>query len=512
MQKPGTSFRHRILPHHVFQPQCILDALTVSRGWSLSFLRGHVLEPPAAGFRPRRDVDLFLDRQTQNTGRGYIQAAYMLKQVLEEESAYRPRVLYEVLDAIQFDFINWLGESKYQYGLNTIPPSRFAATDSNGLWEYSPFPCGVGLTEGLDIAYSSSMFLWDAMPEPMLLVHIHNMLVQKGYIERPIGLYHALEMLFPTSFFRNGKAPTSDFISAFTARVRETGSRRTLPSQGAPSDRGMYGIADGQANGLFKQLSNIAVYRRAQWNVGRIPDSLLPIDSMLAAIRLGETRRIVDAETGRQRLADTELTAKARASGMDEQILLDMASHLERLHKSKLSQPDVPPSVLNELKESTPNIKIQQPTTSRSNSSKGRTKLSNRELLSFVEWDVFRDVSGSVPLSGISYIGITIAFMMYFDMIEDELKRLKNPVYTRVCTTDDRLTYRQRINLGVGILAGDDEECLVATARVLEQNRSGLVDFVYWGDVEDAAKKEAATKSIRDEFDDPFDDASFHIM
>jgi hypothetical protein len=53
MQKPGTDIRQKILPHLVFQLQCIVDSLTVSRGWSISGMRGHVLKPPAVRFRPR---------------------------------------------------------------------------------------------------------------------------------------------------------------------------------------------------------------------------------------------------------------------------------------------------------------------------------------------------------------------------------------------------------------------------------------------------------------------------
>lgn len=45
------------------------------------------------------------------------------------------------------DFVDWLGESKYMNGLKTIPPSRFSNSNSNGLWEYYPFLCGVGLME-----------------------------------------------------------------------------------------------------------------------------------------------------------------------------------------------------------------------------------------------------------------------------------------------------------------------------------------------------------------------------
>lgn len=65
MQKPSTDVRRKILPHHVFQLQCIVDSFAASRGWMLNPLRGHILAPPPRKFRPRRDVDLFLDREVQ---------------------------------------------------------------------------------------------------------------------------------------------------------------------------------------------------------------------------------------------------------------------------------------------------------------------------------------------------------------------------------------------------------------------------------------------------------------
>ena len=57
MQKPGTDIRSKILPHHVFQLQCIVDSMTSSRGWTISPLRGHILRQPARKFFARRDVD-----------------------------------------------------------------------------------------------------------------------------------------------------------------------------------------------------------------------------------------------------------------------------------------------------------------------------------------------------------------------------------------------------------------------------------------------------------------------
>ncbi|KAJ5332653.1 uncharacterized protein N7506_006436 [Penicillium brevicompactum] len=52
MQKAGTDIRAKILPHHVFQSQCMVDSLAVSRGWSVGTLIGHVVTSPASDFRP----------------------------------------------------------------------------------------------------------------------------------------------------------------------------------------------------------------------------------------------------------------------------------------------------------------------------------------------------------------------------------------------------------------------------------------------------------------------------
>ena len=121
--------------------------------------------------------------------------------------------------------MNQLGESKYTYGLTTILPSRFSNTNANGLWEYSPFLCGVGLVKALELAYGMSFLVWDRIPEPMCLVHLHSMLVQKGYIQQEIGLYASLQELFPAAFSVGGKGPTSDFTGVFLARCNETRSR-----------------------------------------------------------------------------------------------------------------------------------------------------------------------------------------------------------------------------------------------------------------------------------------------
>ncbi|KAF4468389.1 hypothetical protein FALBO_4722, partial [Fusarium albosuccineum] len=109
MKKPGTEIRKMIQPHQVFQLQCIVDALTVSRGWSLNALRGHVLEAPAKNFRPRRDVDLFLDRNHKRVGPGYLQSVHILKQILDKYGRMAElRDIFEIVQMLQEDFIKSL--------------------------------------------------------------------------------------------------------------------------------------------------------------------------------------------------------------------------------------------------------------------------------------------------------------------------------------------------------------------------------------------------------------------
>lgn len=243
MQKPGTDVKKRISSSLVFQLQCIVDSLMVSRGWSISSFRGHVLEPPKSGFRPRRDVDLFLDRENQRSGKGYLQGSDVLKQLLERDSMLhgdpsRHQGQIAVLEGLLWDFRDWLGESKYMYGLNTLPPSRFSNSNANGLWEYSPFLCGVGLAEGLELAYRFGQLLWDQIPEPMLIVHLHNMLVHKKYLDQPIGLFASLGETFRAAFFADGRPLRQTFprhsAAELTRRVLVWHSANEPSGEGKP--------------------------------------------------------------------------------------------------------------------------------------------------------------------------------------------------------------------------------------------------------------------------------------
>jgi hypothetical protein len=47
----------------------------------------HVLNPSAPNFRPRRDVDLFLDRKYERVGKGFLHAVAGLGGIIEADRA-----------------------------------------------------------------------------------------------------------------------------------------------------------------------------------------------------------------------------------------------------------------------------------------------------------------------------------------------------------------------------------------------------------------------------------------
>lgn len=140
MQKPSTNVRSKIFPSCVFQLQCIVDSWMVSRGWSICAIQDHVLIPPATAFRPRRDIDLFLDRKRERLPHGYFDGLNALRHFMKEDAMLqdepdRYELAIGILTDIRFGFMDYLGESKYMHDLDTDPPSRFSNSNSNGLWE-----------------------------------------------------------------------------------------------------------------------------------------------------------------------------------------------------------------------------------------------------------------------------------------------------------------------------------------------------------------------------------------
>ncbi|KAL7817299.1 hypothetical protein V8C26DRAFT_398638 [Trichoderma gracile] len=465
MQKPGTDVKKLISPSLVFQLQCIVDSLMVSRGWSLSTFKGHVLEPPKRGFRPRRDVDLFLDRNVERFGKGVLQGADVLTQLLERDGMMhgnpsRHEAHINVLQGLFADFRDWLGESKYMSGLTTLPPSRFSNSNSNGLWEFSPFLCGAGLVEGLELVYRFGLTLWDRIPEPMLIVHLHNMLVQKRYLKRPIGLFASLESTFPTAFFADGRPPTSDFTQALCDQIGKTGThfeqrrRATLKRTVKTSAKTAHALLDLDTNRFFRTKCNLLLYREARWNPDRIPDGDLGKHTLLYNIR---SRHSDATPTRHNRSSDACAPSPLRNPSDNDPLPLF---------------PGLP-----------------APET-----------LSRRELLELIRCDVYSDICGPFPYSSLNYFWVTARILSLFMMFEEELKKANNPLYHDAYVANSGRSPEKRLFLAVAALSERDEECLRIMAKIMEEQRMGWMQHIYWEDLDSSMDR---FKRQRDDAEEP---------
>ncbi|CZT52418.1 uncharacterized protein RSE6_13753 [Rhynchosporium secalis] len=511
MQKHGGDIEQRIRPHHVFQLQCIVDSMTVSRGWSINYIRGHVLNSPAIDFRPRRDVDLFLDRENKHIGRGFLQSVDIITQVLEKDAMLygdpdRVKSESEVLTIMKEDFIDWLGDSKYRHGLTNIPPSLFSSTNANGLHEYSPFSCGVGLAEGLDLAYALGNNLWDRLPEPMCVIHLHNMMVELGLI-RETGLLSSLAQLFADSFFREGKAPKEDFIGALNSVCASSTSRqatfqrKALQRSISRTVVDIHDVLNSNVNTIFRQKSWLQLYREADWLPERINEAdIFPVSS-LASLRITQAKISRDPLTGKESIERTPLIARMEAAGISNEKLVYM-SQTQRSLREGLEEKKIPEELLAAAKAATPEGYEFGRTPKFENQDRvGKDIVSGRDLLEVLKMDIAGDVSGSRPLSSFNYIAATFMIIVVFHQLEAELKKRRNPLYIQAYEENPTMMKEKRLSLTVLILSSIDEECLQVLAKVFEETRSGFMGHVYWDklDVDDDGKPEYLKTSSDDE-------------
>lgn len=465
MKKQGSKFKQDIMPHHVFQLQCIVDSMTVSRGWSWSAFRGQVLEAPAADFRPRRDVDLFLDRQNKRPGSGYLKGISVLQQLLQQKEVSHGNFaghvsIAVVLEHIKRDLTNWLGESKYMHGLQGVPPSRFSKTNANGLWEYSPFLCGTGLAEVLQLAYTLGMTLWDKNPEPMMAIHIHNMLVQKGVIDRPVLLYEGLQALFNDILFVSGIAPTDRFAQDLQVKL----------------------TSDEELNHFIKRKSSLILYELARWDPDAIPDSEVVVPSPLFMQKLDRMKIAVNPQTKEDYLEDCDLVRRAKQSGVTEDEVFGFMATRKRIQDG-ISTPESSDDGENLSTEDSSTANIDSTATEPRNSSDADS-MTPRALLDWVKHDLLRDVNGRAPLSSVNYLWVAARFMVLFKQVEERLETLRNPVHTQIYGMRGPSVGQKRVSLTLSVLSGQDEEYIRVFAEEIETLRSSFLDHIYWEGLE----------------------------
>lgn len=491
MQKPGTEFRSRIQPHHVFQLQCIVDSMAMTRGWIATGLFGHGFRTRPENFDPQRDIKLFLDREQKRVGQGFLQPidlikSLMIKDGMRQNEPLRNEANYDLLKAVQNDMINCLGRSVcYRVG-GIIPPTRFGS-NVDGMWDYCPYLCGVGLEEGLREAYHRCLVVFDKIPEPLLLLHLYNMLVQKGYITKKLSLFATLQEMFPDSIYTEGKPPTKKFSQALKARIQTW-------RVGHPKTKANEDFWTLRKNIFFKRNSFLLQLNAAGWNPDRIPDSEITMPSTLALHRISQHKPITDPATGKKRMEDTLLIGRAREHFSEEQIVESVLEVPRRRKELRSRNARSEKSV------------IPKGYTQNSLAKAGGRKLGLEttvlELLELVKLDVCCDVRGTAPLSAVNYVWVMIQMITLFIQIEESLEEVQNPLYLRAYREGTKWENRKRMGFTYLALEGTDEEVNRILAREFESPRAGFSQHCFWDSLDlDDPKKHFAERGGNDPFD-----------
>ncbi|WYZ40952.1 hypothetical protein EsH8_IV_001293 [Colletotrichum jinshuiense] len=488
MQKPGTDIRQKISPHHVFQLQCIIDATTSHLGMTVCEHGSHVLSSPAMNYRPARDIDTFLDRKGEMPSTGFVPAVENLIESLElvsrkyiNPNTHEPSS--QMLRLLKSEFINHLGVSHPTQNGNTMPSSRFASTNPNGLWDYSPFLCGVGLVEALQHAYSISMRIWDLLPEPILLFYLHDVLLEKKYIEKPIESICIIGNLFPEAIYTNTSISRSEITKSFKAwRNTRNYTQLRRRQKLVPGAVDMQAVIDVTKNHSFKIKSQLILHEKASWDPSRIPDGEIDPWSAIAAMRLGQTKHVVNPMTGTTTLEDTELVRRAKfMGGMSDEFLRNSSIYAKyAAQQSNLCRTMAKSKLL-----------TQEPRSKKPKPKKGDQQVTLDDL-EIGKMDFLSDICGFRPRSGINYLLLTANFLDTFMRMEVKLSGLDNPLLKRTLKPNLQWDLRNaRADLTELALSGQDDECLRAMAETLQETPGLLMYYVYWDEIEDPLERQA---------------------
>ncbi|KAF6826815.1 hypothetical protein CPLU01_09483 [Colletotrichum plurivorum] len=201
-QKSGVDFLRMILPHHVFQLQCIVDATTIAQfGWMLCPHGTHSFAAPCDSRTPLGEIHAFLFDHPAKT---FAEDERTTKGAdLEYQTAVENNIVWAA------DYLSArLGQPTAVVEDAPTPPSLFSHLGRNAVWKYSYFMCGVGLAEALQITYSTGMRLLDLLPEPTMVAHIELLLGCQGYFEDEeyAGLpsCHRIRALYQRALFGEG--------------------------------------------------------------------------------------------------------------------------------------------------------------------------------------------------------------------------------------------------------------------------------------------------------------------
>ncbi|KAI4772177.1 hypothetical protein E4T52_12831 [Aureobasidium sp. EXF-3400] len=454
MQKPGTKVQSQVLPHHVFQLQCVVDSFTASRGWGPGIQKcyGHFTKEHPGKVSPTDCLKLFLGTHDS----GFLSGAEALSNRLKEyqrtsrDQLASYRIAWMLLDRSRVQFSNWLGKSDGAFTSET--PSRFSNHTQNGLWEYSPFLCGVGLVDALGISYRLSMLCWDTVLEVIIMLRFQEPLVQKDYMKQSDELL---------SFLTTYGAPHGPHFSELSGREKTESDARRLErakrykhhdiEQVIGTHQDMRDALSLDGNAIFRRKSQLLVYHESGWDPARLIENRLESDCSL----------LVSYAT---------VWERDKLGNSSER---DIFLRLYRENATRFNG-----AFANESVSSTPNANEIAASTQRlGHSEYGPTGLGQLRL---AELDLINDICYQAPLSAIDYTWLTMKFMKIFDAVEERLIEVRNPLYLQ-CILFHKSARMAQLQILIRREMPGHKECLEVLAKEMKKQSMSVEQFMYWG-------------------------------
>jgi hypothetical protein len=200
-------------------------------------------------------------------------------------------------------------------------------------------------------------------------------------------------------------------------------------------------------------------------------------------LRIVRTKQITDP-TGKRVLERTLLVNRARSEGLSDETLLEIASGLWPRLQHRNDGPTITEAMLAAV-ISEGYTHSRSPRYGRGGGASSKDTIVGRELLEALKLDIITDVAGERgPLSSLNYIWVATNFVILFKRIEDELKRLRNPLWVQAYEENPVLMREKKLSLMSLVLAGEDDECLEVMAEMFQNPRSGFMQHIYWEELD----------------------------
>ena len=284
MQKPGPPIESELKPHQILQLQIAIDSMFCAKRWVTQDV------PPVDCFGSTSSTlvwnyanDLVEIRRFREQ---WDKATELLLEEFKKDRKRKGDPTEWSHPIVSLD--NLLHES-FLLGTTPLdffpeaPRSFFSKSSKNGLWLYSPYLCGTGMVEMLNVSYDWGTKCWDRSGYMQSFFHLYNMLFQNGHVKKPIDTLERVIEVFKGDIFRGRQRPTKKFFDSFrlTLDIRAQYLSESTKLRRRKADTQAEGSifrARGKPNdhNLYTKQSKLFALSQANWLVSKLDRSTFP--------------------------------------------------------------------------------------------------------------------------------------------------------------------------------------------------------------------------------------------